>query len=352
MTLLKKTLQWLGLLLAAALLIFVVLLFVPEREVVPAIQSRETTRIWRMAEGFDIAYTHLKATQSSGQPPLLFLHGGPGGYVHSSIIETLTPLREEGIDLYFYDQRGSGLSDRLPKFSDVTFEDHIEDLHEIITRHIDRGPVNLMGQSHGSTLIATYVARYPETVEKIIFTSPGRISPPLQDADGFVDLSAKYPVPAELAFIEPVAFEEDVNRTELKPKALVGTLGGMLFDVKLVPDSQMDRMLNTLASQFTRGLVCDPANVQPEEGGGGLYAFLSTNNDFDLPDLRAEMGQLVDIPIVVLQGQCDYIPYGVAYEYVDLFPNGRYVFIENAGHEIWWEQPERFLAEIQAFLKE
>ena len=106
--------------------------------------------------------------------------------------------------------------------------------------------------------------------------------------------------------------------------------------------------MNTLASQFTKGMVCDPNNVLPEEGGGGLYAYIATNSD-DYPEIRHEI-EKVQAPILVIQGQCEYHSFGSAYEYVDLYPNSKYSFIENAGHEIWWEQEEKYLEEIINFV--
>jgi len=112
----------------------------------------------------------------------------------------------------------------------------------------------------------------------------------------------------------------------------------------------MDRMLNTLASKFTKGMVCDPKNVLPEEGGGGLYAYIATNSG-DYPEIRNVI-KSVQTPIMVMQGQCEYHSYGSAYEYVDLYPNSKYTFVENAGHEIWWEQESKYIEEIISFLED
>ena len=56
--------------------------------------------------------------------------------------------------------------------------------------------------------------------------------------------------------------------------------------------------------------------------------------------------------VLVLQGQCDFVPYAEAYEYVELFPNARYRFVAGAGHILWWEQPETYAQAIKAFLAE
>ena len=58
----------------------------------------------------------------------------------------------------------------------------------------------------------------------------------------------------------------------------------------------------------------------------GLYAYMATNND-NVPDMRSQMAA-VEAPALVIQGQCDYIGFPSAYEYMDVFPNARYEFVE------------------------
>lgn len=326
------------------------MVFIPEREKVSPITPRDSTLYWEMKEGFRIAYTHCKAKGDSLKEPIVFLHGGPGGYVHSSIIETLSALTEEGHDVYLYDQRGSGLSDRMKRFSDVSFEAHIRDLDEIIDRHINAPSVILIGQSFGSILAAHYSAYHSNKVSRIVFASPGGLIPYSEQGGTYIDLDSLYPIPDSLSFKKSYDFVKDVNRTALKPKAILATTGALLFDRKFVSDKQMDRILNNLASNFTKGMVCDIDNVLPEEGGGGLYAYLATNQT-DVPDVRSYLINS-KIPILVLQGQCDYIPFSYAYEYVDLYPKGRYHFVENAGHEIWWDEKKKYIQIVSDFIKE
>ena len=345
---LRLLLKGIGLLLAFFLLLFFIIFLFPFKETVAPISPRANTQYWMMESGFRIAYTHLPHTDSVAKTPVVFLHGGPGGYVHSSIIATLEGLTTDGHSVYLYDQRGSGLSDRLPRYSDINFEKHLEDLHEIVTQHLGVEKVILIGQSFGSNIIAHYAARHPEKIEKIVFSSPGTFLPHRMHAGAYLDLDSLYPAPDSLSFIKPYNFVSDVNRTAMHPKAIVASMGALLFDRKLVSDRQMDRMLNTLASKFTQGMVCDPANVLPEEGGGGLYAYLATNTG-DQPEIREDL-QRCRAPILVLHGQCEYHSYGSSYEYVDIFPNGQLQFIEGAGHEIWWEQEETYLRAIRNFL--
>jgi pimeloyl-ACP methyl ester carboxylesterase len=251
--------------------------------------------------------------------------------------------------VYLYDQRGSGLSDRLDKYSDINFEKHILDLNEIVTEKINTQKVILIGQSFGCSIISHYSARYPDKIEKIIFGSPGVFLPHKKIDGHYADIDSIYPVPDTLTFKEPYNFVKDVDNMALKPKAMVASVGALLFNKKLISDQQMDRMLNTLASKFTRGMVCNPENVLPEEGGGGLYAYIATKSG-DYPEIRAKI-KSVQIPVLVMQGQCEYHSFAAAYEYVDLYPNSKYVFIKNAGHEIWWEQRQQYLREIMEFIE-
>lgn len=350
MRIIKKILKWIGIAIGIVFFLFIILLIVPEKETIQTISPRENTQYWKMKEGFQIAYTHVKSVDSLNKPPVIFLHGGPGGYVHSSIIETLAELTKNGNDVYFYDQRGSGLSDRLPKYSDISFEKHLLDLHEIISEKIKAEKVILVGQSFGSNIISHYSVRHPNRIHKIVFSSPGTFKPYRQVNGQYVNIDSVYPAPDSFQFIEPYDFNKDVDNMALKPKAMVASVGALLLNKKLISDKQMDRMLNTLASQFTKGMVCDPKNVLPEEGGGGLYAYIATNSD-DYPEIRDKI-QNVAAPILVLQGQCEYHSFGAAYEYVDLYPNGTYVLIEGAGHEIWWEQKERYIEVISRFIEE
>jgi len=260
----------------------------------------------------------------------------------------MSEFTKSGHDVYLYDQRGSGLSDRLDKFSDISIKKHIKDLGEIVSEKINQEKVILIGHSFGANIIAHYSANHADRIDKMIFSSPGELLPMRIANKKFVDLDSVYPKPDTLEFKTAIGFVPDVDFAAIKPKSIIaGT--AMLTDAKLVSDKQMDRILNTLFTKVTKGMVCDTINIKPEEGGAGLYAFIASNND-DVPDIREKVKKL-DTPILVIQGQCDYIPYSYAIEYAKLYLNGNYKLIENAGHIIVWEQEEKYIDSIKEFLK-
>ncbi|MEL6702681.1 MAG: alpha/beta hydrolase [Bacteroidota bacterium] len=346
----------LALAVGLAVLVLGVVIAIPVEPTIPAITPRAGTQYWTMPGDYRIAYTHLPAdptseTATSPKPPVVYLHGGPGGYIHSSAIDALRPLTALGHDVYLYDQIGSGLSDRLARPKDYTFLGHTEDLRVIVAEHLGGGPVVLIGQSYGGMLASYMAAHHPDLVARAILTSPGGIEPALFDEDGQWATGAAYPVPDSLTFREPADISHDAGLSSWPVRSIATVALATAFNVSLMPDDEADGVLNTVVSKITRGMVCDPAHVLPEEGGGGFYSHGWSNWYGDMDDWRPELAAS-PVPLLVLQGSCDYIPFASAYEHAALAPQGTYRFIEDAGHALFWDQPNAYLAEIRRFLEE
>lgn len=348
---LKSILRGLAVVGAVVLLLLVVLVSIPVAPTISPIAPRPTTQYWAMEGGYRIAYTHVPAEIGPAKTPIVVLHGGPGGYIHSTYIETFGRLTRLGHDVYLYDQIGSGLSDRRPNPKDYTFYGHLQDLHAIVSDHLGVERVILIGQSYGGKLASYFVAAHPDLVEKAVLTSPGGIEPPLFDEEGRWINEQRYPVPDSLDFRDPPDVAEEMGITSWPLRSIAAIALATTFNRKLMPDEEADGVLNTVATRITRGMACEPENVPPEEGGGGFYAHGWSNWYGGVEDWRPQLRR-VDVPVLVVQGACDYIPYASAYEYVDLLPNGEYAFIEDAGHVIWWERPDALIRAIEAFLTE
>ena len=336
--------------IGVVILIFIIWSLLPLRETIKPITPRPDTKYWTMHDGYKIAYTRLPGDSTNTKPAIIFLHGGPGGYIHSAIIERMKEVSMNGFDVYLYDQIGSGLSDRLPKPKDYSFDRHVEDLSEIIDAQINADKVILIGHSFGGILAAHYAANHADKISKLILSSPGDLQPYRSNADGtMADMEKFYPIPPQYQFKQPIEVFEQTEKDFLQPKIIMSMFSSLIFNVKWASDKQFDDYTNTMASKFTKGMVADPKNVQPEEGGAGGYSHGFSNFYGNLSDAREKLKQL-NIPTIVLQGQFDQGEYSSVYEYADLL-KGKYVFIENAGHIIWWDKPGEYTFEIINFLK-
>ncbi|TGE17540.1 alpha/beta fold hydrolase [Hymenobacter elongatus] len=342
MTMKKKALRFTKWTFFAFITIFIFKGCIPTKLAMPAIQPRATTRYWELPTGSKIAYTHLAGQGVKKPYPIIYLHGGPGGYVYTKNIETLGALSAFGYDVYLYDQVGCGLSERLDKVKEYTAVRHQQDLEEII-KVLGVEKVILVGQSWGGALAVLYAADNPSKVDKIVFTCPGSIKPVNEALE-------KVKAPDSLGLKEPYSPNAKVLPIVLNPRYVSIGMWARFFGVKLASDKEADGYLTKMAFVFTKGLVCDSTRALKEEGGAGGYCNLNTSVSYgDLKDPRIKLKDN-KIPVLVMKGQCDYISWGYTKEYLDLFSNSKLTLIPNSGHQIFAEQPELYAAEIRRFL--
>ncbi|MBU44021.1 MAG: alpha/beta hydrolase [Spirochaetaceae bacterium] len=116
---------------------------------------------------------HTVVYGSETNPPVLFIHGGPGGD-----LEYLRPMKAlaENYQVILYDQRGSGLSPRAPT-DQLTVEQHLADLHSMV-KHIGQGsPIRIVGHSWGGMLLVAYLGQHPEMIKAAVVIEPGMLYP-------------------------------------------------------------------------------------------------------------------------------------------------------------------------------
>ncbi|MEM7128824.1 MAG: alpha/beta fold hydrolase [Chloroflexota bacterium] len=95
---------------------------------------------------------------------MVVVHGGPGGdYGY------LLNLHELEADYFvvFYDQRGAGLSPRVPA-GELTLQSSVDDLHRIVSHFGHGDPVRVVGHSWGAMLAAAYIGQHPDSVMQVI----------------------------------------------------------------------------------------------------------------------------------------------------------------------------------------
>jgi len=329
------------LLLCLAIYLFAV--FIPRSYYVPHMQDRQGIQYWNLSTGSKIAYTLVPAKGEKKPFPLIYLHGGPGGFVSERNISILSPLAEEGFDIYFYDQAGGGRSGRLPDITGYTAERHVKDLEEIIQK-IGARKVIIIGQSWGAILATMYIAGHPEKVEKVILTGPGSIQPMRMELTGVQ-------APDSLHLTKPPYTNREANEKSGNLRSDAMAFWAKRFGKKLAPDAEADDFQTYLNGELNKATVCDTSKALKAEGGGGFYAQVMTVNSFqDIKDQRAKL-KGCPVPILIMKGQCDNQPWGFANEYLELFPNHRLKIIPGAGHAIAVEQPDLYLETIRDFTR-
>lgn len=318
--------------------------FMPRTYDVPQSQKRESTQYWDLPTGSNIAYTLVAAKDIRKPYPIIYLQGGPGGFITDRNIQILTPLSEDGYDIYLYDQIGSGQSDRLANINDYTADRHKKDLEEIIKK-IGAEKVILIGQSWGAILATLFMADNIEKVQKVIFTGAGPIQPMRQEL-----LSNKSPDSLKLR--KPPYSNHKANEQAKNIRTGVAGFLAKSFGIKLASDKEADDFQTYLNNELNKATVCDTSQALKAEGGGGFYVQVMTVQSFsEIKDPRPKL-KGSKIPMLMMRGQCDNQPWGLVNEYLELFPNYQFKIIPNAGHSISVEQPGLYLKTIRDFLNQ
>lgn len=125
------------------------------------------------------AKLHAQAFGHEDSTLIICLHGGPGA--NFRYLLNCKSLADKGYRVVFYDQRGSGLSQRFDKEwylshgADALNKIYYDDLRAIIS-HYKTQPsqkVVLLSQSWGSMLGVAFTGKYPNEITGLILAEPG-----------------------------------------------------------------------------------------------------------------------------------------------------------------------------------
>lgn len=279
------------------------------------------------------AVFHAEAFGDPSNPTIIVVHGGPGGDYRA-----LLPLRAlaDRFHVVFYDQRGSGLSTRVPA-DQLNLDTMVADLGAMVALYDQGQGVHLIGHSWGGGLSAVYLARNPEAVDRVVLVEPVPLTPVMEDRAG-IAYGATFDLPTVitgvrywLQSLHVDGSDEHARRdylfTRMAPRSNPEHhCGGAMVS----PDTAMWRM-GTLATQSVMRSLLDD--------GGRLRGDL-------LDGIEAYTDE-----VLFLAGDCSSL-IGPAFqeEQMSLFPSVRLEVIENAGHMMFTDQPEASIAAIRAFL--
>lgn len=115
---------------------------------------------------------HAEAFGNPNGPMIVVLHGGPGQDYRSLL--NIKEFANQGYRVVFYDQRGAGLSQRVP-YASYNGEEMYDDLKGVIA-YYKTSPtqkVFLLGHSWGAMLAAAYINRYPTAIAGAVIAEPG-----------------------------------------------------------------------------------------------------------------------------------------------------------------------------------
>ena len=117
-------------------------------------------------------------------------------------------------------------------------------------------------------------------------------------------------------------------------------------------DRELGSLFDAVANRYYIPLSgCDMRDIDARMSGYGFWSNRMTGRSLaeHHADPRPVLSQN-NTPILVIRGACAYKKQAVAQEYLDVFPVAEYALIQQAGHMVFWEQPDAYLGRVRVFL--
>jgi pimeloyl-ACP methyl ester carboxylesterase len=263
--------------------------------------------------GFSTWYGFVGDGEEPGRLPLLCLHGGPGG-THLPLAEGLAPLAERGRRVVFYDQLGSGDSDRPDDPSLWTVETFVEQL-DAVRDGLALDELHLFGSSWGGMLALEYAFTKPSGLTSLILNSTPTSAP--RWAEEARRLYAGLP-----SGLEEKQADEEFKRRHI---------------IRLEPEPEV----------LSRGRAKFGTQVYERMWGPNEFTVTGTLKEWDVIDRLDE----VDVPTLITSGRHDECTPKLVEPLHDGISGSEWVLFEVSAHMPYLEEPERYLEVVGAFLE-
>lgn len=285
---------------------------------------------------------HVETYGNKNSEPLLVIHGGPGN--DFLYLLDLSALADEYY-VIFYDQRGSGLSERVP-VDELTYDNMILDLEALADHFRNDRKINMIGHSWGAMLASAYLGRNPDKVDRIVLAEPGFLNPAMYDR--FKERTNNFSVPFTWSVIRHLirSFFESLHVTGPDDQArsdyffyrfIVGAdakdhpMAGYYCDLSDWKKTYRHWRLGSLAMRAV------PASGEDEEGNFRI--------DF------AEGVRAYSDTVLFLTGECNsLIGYDFQVDHMALFNNNTIREVPGAGHNMVSEKPGLVIPLIRQYL--
>jgi len=268
----------------------------------------------------------VSGSKDSSETPLIVIHGGPG--MSHSYLYPLTDLADER-QIIFYDQLDAGLSER-PNTPDnwniPRFLLEIDDLRESLNLR----QVAIFGNSWGGTIAASYAAKAPADIEKLILSSP------LLNTDLWLA-------------------DNQVHRQNLPPDVL-SVMDRCEKDGQESSQEYQDAVEVFYTRHFCRAnpwpdYVIETMNALNETCYAGMWG----PNEFTCNGLLRNYNGLAELeaiqtPTLVTCGEYDEATPASCKEFVSLIADAQYAEFENASHLTFVDSRERYIETLREFL--
>ncbi len=289
---------------------------------IPVSTPAGTFRVW------------TKRTGDNPTTKVLLLHGGPGA-THEYLLGFDSFLPQAGVEYYYYDQLGSGWSDRPEGTALWTvdrFVDEVEQVRQGLGLTSD--DFVLYGQSWGGILAIEYALAHQQHLKGLV------ISNMMASIPAYNAYAAGVLIPAQDA----------ATIAEIKAMEAAGTTDDPRYDDLLMGEHYVKHVLRLPADEWPEPVVRSfsrinksiyvPLQGPSELGASGLLS------DWD----RVEDLQRIDVPALVIGAAHDTMDPEHLLDMASRFPNGNYLHCPEGSHLAMYDDQQTYMQGLLAWL--
>jgi proline iminopeptidase len=258
---------------------------------------------------------------ASPATPVIIANGGPGlSHIYMLQNDVWTRLSRNRL-IVFYDQRGTGKSQRVSPDAPFGMDAQIADM-EAIRARFGFQKFDLVGDSYGGLLAMAYAAAHPEHIEKMILSDSA--APAWKDIvhilpDVFPDV------------MEQIAASQKNSSPRTDPDEGIRNHFLMLFYSEANRDAY-------LAGAKDLGAT-------PKVGAAVQKATRTLDLTPELPKFK--------FPTLVITGRYDMnVAPLTAWNIYKAIPGAKFVVFEKSGHLPSYEEPDKYVKVVDAFLSQ
>jgi proline iminopeptidase len=276
---------------------------------------------------------HAETFGNPANPVIVFLHGGPGGDYRSLLALAQRYNGYSLADDYFlvyWDQRGTGLSERQSK-EVLTIDQYISDLNALIDRYSPGRPAFLIGESWGGMFATEYINTYPQRVRGAVLIEPGPMDAATAERlkDDIYDFRLGSEVLNDIAWNNQFFSPDDHARLDFE--RMIG-----------VKDAQPKSHLNMANPEpaWRMGAAASRYVTESGQDGNGTFTYDFTTN------LAA-----YTTPVLFIAGSLSEI-LGPSLQSLQVrhFPSASLEVVDGVGHDVQWQRTSEVLNHIRPYL--
>jgi len=283
--------------------------------------------------------THYVWTKKFGSNPrirVLLLHGGPGGtHEYFECMESFLPA--EGIEFIYYDQLGSGNSEKPADSSLWTTDRFVEEVEQVRQAlRMGRKNFYLLGHSWGGILAMEYALKYGQHLKGLVISNMMSSCPAY---DRYAD--------EVLAPLMDVDVLDSIRKLEEK-----GAFDDPLYMKLLIPHFYERHILRMPHDRWPEPVLRSFSRFNLD-----IYRIMQGPSEFGIAGRLANWDRSRDIgsikvPTLVIGSRHDTMDPAHMEWMSKQFPLGKYLFCPNGSHMCMYDDQEVYMSGLISFLKE